>query len=97
MPTVDVYTQDTQLCVVVRLQKINSLVLQHLHSLQMDSSGKDFCSQYDLVVVFPWSEDDSNPNKPHVVEIMRRVSEARLETFSYLSIQKDEVSELGSE
>ncbi len=60
----------------------------------MEANGNDFCSQYDLVVVFPWSEDDSNPDKPHVVEMMRRVSEAHLETFSYLSIQKDEVSEV---
>lgn len=51
----------------------------------------DFSDKYDLVLVFPWSEDDSNKKKPHVIEAVRRISEAKFETFTYLSVQKDEL------
>ena len=57
----------------------------------MAEQAPDFSSKYDFVLVFPWSLDDSHPRKPYVVDTVRKISEAGLEIFSYLSIQNDEV------
>lgn len=58
----------------------------------MSEEGEDkFLSEYDLVMVMPWSEGDEDVRKPHVVEVLRRIAEARFKAFTYLSVQKDEV------
>ena len=54
--------------------------------------SQDISSNYDLVLVFPWTEDDSLKEKPKVLDFIRRIEESgKFETFKYLSVQNDEV------
>ena len=61
----------------------------------MDSSinaSQEICDQYDLVLVFPWSVDESHKKKPKVIEAVRKINENKaFEFFQYLSVQSDEV------
>jgi hypothetical protein len=51
----------------------------------------EFSDEYDYVLVLPWSEDDSEKKKPYTIEIVRKLDQANIEYFCYLSVQKDEL------
>lgn len=53
---------------------------------EVDLSGK-----YDLAIFCPWNVDGSHKHKNRVEEMVRRIGEAGIETFVYLSQQKDEL------
>jgi hypothetical protein len=60
-----------------------------------NTATEEICDQYDLVLVFPWSIDDSHKKKPKVIEAVRKINENKaFEYFQYLSVQNDEVSSL---
>jgi hypothetical protein len=55
-----------------------------------DSLG-DFSDKFDLAIFAPWSEDGKHKHKARVEEMVRRIKVSGLETFTYLSGQKDEL------